>query len=47
MSKVPVIPMFKILAQWKAANDLPFRLNRLEELIRCYHHYCKHAKCLN
>lgn len=47
IAKVPVIPMYRILAQYVKANNLPLRINRLEEFIRAYHHYCKHVNKLN
>lgn len=45
--KVPVIPMVNILRQYVLARNLPFRMNRWEEIIRAYTHYSLNAKYLN
>jgi len=47
MLKVPTIPMLKILKSYKEAHNIPLRLNRLEELIRCFKMYCDQNKKLN
>lgn len=43
MKGIPVVPMVNILKQYAAANDLPFRMNRWEEIVRCFSHYCLHV----
>lgn len=40
MHNIPMIPMLRTLRQYAAANNLPFRMNRWEEIVRCHHHYC-------
>jgi hypothetical protein len=47
MKGLPVIPMVTILRQYAAANKLPFRMNRWEEIMRCFHHYCIHIPFKN
>ncbi len=42
MNGIPVIPMVKILKQYAEAHDLPFNMNRWEEIIRCFNHYQIH-----
>jgi hypothetical protein len=39
---IPVIPMVRILRQYASANNLPFRMTRWEEIIRCFNHYQIH-----
>lgn len=41
-NQIPVIPMLRVLRQYVEANNLPFRLNRWEEIIRAFNHYQIH-----
>jgi hypothetical protein len=47
MNNIPVIPMVAILRQYVAAKNLPFRMNRWEEIVRAFEHYNKTAAYLN
>lgn len=44
---IPAIPMLRILRQYCDHHDLPFRLNRPEEIIRAFEHYSITVKLLN
>lgn len=44
---MPVIPMLKVLRQYRDTYNLPFRLNRWEEIVRCLHHYTIHQSLKN
>lgn len=44
---IPVVPMVNILRQYAAARNLPFRMNRWEEIIRCFNHYQIHVSLKN
>lgn len=44
---IPAIPMRRILQQYCEDRNLPFRLNRPEELILAFNHYTKTAQYLN
>lgn len=46
-NNVPVIPMMKALRQYCQRYNLPFRLNRWEEIVRCLHHYTIHQSLKN
>lgn len=45
--KVSARAMQQILIGYIKARGLKLRLNRPEEFIRAYHHYCKNIKSLN
>jgi hypothetical protein len=45
--RIPVKPMVRILSQYVQAHNLPFRMNRWEEIVRAFHHYNQTAKYLN
>lgn len=45
--KVGAKAMQQILIGYIKAKNLKLRVNRPEEFIRAYHHYCKNIKSLN
>lgn len=47
MKDILVIPLIRVLQQYVDAHRLPFRLNRAEEIIRCFNHYNIHVAKLN
>lgn len=37
---IPAIPMIKILRQYAVDNNLPFKINNWETIVRLFNRYC-------